>query len=420
MIFVFLILAAILVWFSFKSLTGGFRYLDFFRKELRKPVPTWTPYATVICPCRGVDEGMEQNLTAILGQDYPDHQVIFVVDDDADPAVEVISKVRAQRDVDDGVTPVQFTLDDLGSPPRLRGKHHLLVTEKATESAQKVENLRAAASLADDRSRVLVFVDSDTRVSPTWLRYLVAPLQDTAVGAASGYRWFISQKPSFASEMRSVWNASIASALGPNIRSNFCWGGSTAMRTSTFNAVGMSERWKGTLSDDFVVTRAMHDAGLGVIHVPQALTATIESCTFRELLEFTTRQMKITRVYMPHLWAMSFFGSGIFNVVMLWAFLIVVLSRENAWPVWAAMATLILVSAASMGKAWLRLKAVRPALPQYDRELRRQWFTQNTLWLLSPMLFFYNCIAALISRRMVWRGTTYELKSPTETVIIRG
>jgi cellulose synthase/poly-beta-1,6-N-acetylglucosamine synthase-like glycosyltransferase len=420
MIFAFLILAAVLVWFSYKSFRGGLRYLAFFRSEVAKPLPDWTPYATVICPCRGVDEGMEENLSAILRQDYPDYQVIFVVDDDADPAVEVISRVQAQRDSDDGVEPAHFTLDDMGSPPRLRGKRHLLIAQKATESAQKVENLRAAASLADDRARVLVFVDSDTRVSPTWLRYLVAPLEDTSVGAASGYRWFISERPSFASEMRSVWNASIASALGPNKKSNFCWGGSTAIRASTFNAVGMNDRWKGTLSDDFVVTRAMHDAGLGIVHVPQALTATIESCTFRELLEFTTRQMKITRVYMPHLWLMSFFGSAIFNLVMAWAFLIVVLSRENGWQVWTASATLVIVSAFSIGKSWLRLKAVRLALPQYDRELRRQAFTQNTLWLLSPLLFLYNSIAALVSRRMVWRGTTYELKSPKETVIIRG
>jgi hypothetical protein len=181
----------------------------------------------------------------------------------------------------------------------------------------------------------------------------------------------------------------------------------------------MRDQWEGTLSDDFAVTRAVQAAGLDVVHVPQALTATVENCTLHEMLEFTTRQMKITRVCMPHLWLMSFFGSALFCGVMLAAFLIVILSRENTLAVWAALPTLVLVSVFSIGKSWLRLTAVSLALPQYELQLKGQFLTQNTLWLLSPALFLYNSIAALLSRRMVWRGITYELKSPTETVIIR-
>jgi hypothetical protein len=78
-----------------------------------------------------------------------------------------------------------------------------------------------------------------------------------------------------------------------------------------------------------------------------------------------------------------------------------------------------LVAFFSTGKAWLRLNAVRLVLTDHKTALQRQFWTQNTLWLLSPALFFYNSVAALLSRRMTWRGITYELKSPRETVIIR-
>ena len=397
MIIVFLIFGAILVWFSLKSFIGGIHYLNFFKTELARSLPEWTPFSTVICPCRGVDAGMAENLAAILCQEYPVYEVIFVVDDEVDPAALLIKDLM-------GVSTVNA---------------RLIVAPKATDSAQKVENLREAVIHADQRSEVFVFVDSDTRVSPTWLRHLVARVRPETVGAASGYRWFISERPTFASEMCSVWNASIASALGPNTRSNFCWGGSTAMRREVFDSVGMRDQWKGTLSEDFAVTRGVRAAGLEIVHVPQALTATIEPCTSRELIEFTTRQMRITRVYMPHLWLMSFFGSTIFCGVMVAAFLIVVLSRSNTLAVWSALTTLIVVSAFSIGKSWLRLNAIRLALPQYEWELGRQFLTQNTLWMLAPPLFLYNSIAALLSWRIVWRGTTYELKSPTETVIIR-
>jgi cellulose synthase/poly-beta-1,6-N-acetylglucosamine synthase-like glycosyltransferase len=267
-------------------------------------------------------------------------------------------------------------------------------------------------------SEVFVFVDSDARPAENWLRDLIAPLRDEKIGAATGYRWFISKKFGLVSEMRSAWNASIASALGANQKSNFCWGGSTAIRRETFEKLRMREKWRGTLSDDFAVTRAMKDADLAICFVPQALTASIESCTFRELLEFTTRQMKITRVYAPHLWKQSFTGAFLFNLVFVWGMLIIILNPANTVSFWFALISIILISAFSTGKAWLRLKAVKLVLRDYEKDLKKQFWTQNTLWIFSPALFLYNCICALLSRRILWRGIAYELKSPQETVII--
>lgn len=399
MIFVFYFFAAILVWLSFKSFRGGVAYLRFFRREVGRPRSEFTPFVSVIAPCRGLDDGLEQNLTAMLEQDYPEYEVIFVIDDTNDPAASVIDKVSREA-----ATHAK--------------KASLVVANKAVDCSQKIANLREAVLHASDASEAFVFVDSDVRPSRDWLKSLVAPLADKNVGAATGYRWFISRTPTFASEMRSVWNASIASALGPNTRSNFCWGGSMAIRRDTFYRIGILAKWSGALSDDFVVTRAMNEADLPIVFVPQALTASVESCTFGEMLEFTTRQMKITRVYATKLWIMSFAGSALFNAVMIAAFLIVVFRNTNDLAVAVSLVTLVLVSIFSIGKAWLRLKAVRLVLIQYDDELRRQFWTQNSLWLFAPAVFFYNSVAAWISRRMTWRGITYELKSPSETVMI--
>jgi cellulose synthase/poly-beta-1,6-N-acetylglucosamine synthase-like glycosyltransferase len=248
---------------------------------------------------------------------------------------------------------------------------------------------------------------------------LVGALENDKVGAATGYRWFISKRGTFASELRNIWNASIASALGPDTKSNFCWGGSTAIRRETFEKLNIREKWLGTLSDDFTLTREMWDAKLPIHFVPQALTPTIDSCTFREMLEFKTRQMKITRVYAQKLWLMSFIGSGLFCLVMTTAFLIEVLSPRSGIELYAAIATITLVSFLSAGKSWFRLKAVRLVLTEYDAELRKQLLPHLTFWLISPFVFLYNCVAALVSRRLVWRGTEYELVSNTQTRVIK-
>lgn len=417
MIYVFYFFAAVLVWLSFKSFRGGITYLRYFREELAKPRSTFTPFVTVIAPCRGLDDGLEQNLTALLTQEFPAYEVIFVVDEAKDLAMPVIERVSTESGSAEATIVSTGNGSDRGSRHTTSPITKLIIAPKAVGCAQKIANLREAVLHADDRSQAFVFVDSDARPSPEWLRTLVVPLANESVGAATGYRWFISKNPTLASEIRSVWNASIASALGRNSNSNFCWGGSTAIRRDVFERIDMREKWAGTLSDDFALTRVMNEAQLPIVFVPQALTASVEDCSWAELLEFTTRQMKITRVYMTKLWVMSMIGSAVFNAVMIAAFLIAILST-NAIAVFVSIATLILVSAFSIGKSWLRLKAVKLTLPNYEAGLKLQFWPHVTLWLFTPSLFLYNSLAAAFSRRLKWRGITYELKSPTETVII--
>ena len=393
---VFYILAAVLIYFSYKSLHGGIDYLNYFKKELAKRQPAYTPFSTIIAPCKGLDEGLRENLAVLLNQEYPDYEVIFVVDNETDPAVAVIEEVSRKG------TKIA----------------KLIVAPKAVDSSQKIENLREAVLHVSERSEIFVFVDSDGRPAKDWLRHLIAPLEDESIGAATGYRWFISKNPSFASEMRSIWNASIASALGASTKSNFCWGGSMAIRRQKFERLDIREKWNGTLSDDFVVTRTMNAAGLPIYFVPQALTASIEDCTFHELLEFTTRQMKITRVYAPNLWMLSYFGSSIFNVVMIGSLIIIILNRSLSPETILAFVTLMLVTALSLAKSTLRLKTVEMVLRDYSSELGRQYWSHNILTLLAPGLFLYNCIAASVSRRLTWRGVTYQLTAADKIEIV--
>ncbi len=392
MIPIFYFLAATLVWLSFKSFRGGVEYLKFFRAEIDRPISDVAPFVTLIAPFRGIDEGLEDNLVALTEQIYPHFQIIFVGDDANDPAIPVIRKY-------------------LGPNSRL------IIAPKAVGMSQKVENLRSAVEAADERTAVFAFVDSDVRPGKDWLRSLVAPLENPENGATTGYRWFISGNPTFASELRSSWNASIASALGPKTTTNFCWGGSMAIRREIFDRLRIIDKWRGTLSDDFVVTRAMKEADMPIVFVPKALTASIGDCTFSEMLEFTTRQMKITRVYAPNLWLASLIGSSLFVLVMTTALLLLIVSDGVVTRIAAAF-TLAAVAIFSIAKAWLRLTAVRLALPQHAKALKRQRLPQCTFWLLTPALFLFNSLAALISKRITWRGTVYELKSPSETVII--
>ena len=424
MIFIFFFFAAILVFLGYKSLRGGIDYLNFFKRELAKPRSNFTPFVSIIAPCRGVDEDLSINLSALFNQDYPSYEIVFVVDETTDESVSIIKSLINEHDVEAQRNEKQKTSNGKSQTTDfLFSTLHfpfssLVSAGKTTDSSQKVHNLRQAVLEVNQTSEIFAFVDSDARPSADWLRNLVAPLQNESVGCTTGYRWFIAKRSGISSALQSVWNASIASALGANPKNNFCWGGSTAIRRETFEKLEIREKWRGTLSDDYVLTRAMYEADLNVYFVPQCLTASIEDCTWRELLEFTTRQMKITRVYAPHLWKALLVGSFLFSSVF-WtgACLLLFLS---GWEFWLTLAFVSVISALGVSKARLRLRAVKLILKDYENDLNSQFLPQITLWTLTPILFFYNCLCAAFSRKIVWRDTGYELKSPSETVIIKG
>ncbi|MGB7922340.1 MAG: glycosyltransferase family 2 protein, partial [Pyrinomonadaceae bacterium] len=392
--------AALLVWLGLVSLRGGMRYLAYVEREMAKEETAFTPFASVIAPCRGLDQGFRDNIAALFLQQYPAYEIIFVTDRPDDPSLAVVEEVRRELE------------------PESRATARVLCAGEASASGQKVHNLRAAVRVADPASEVFVFVDTDARPGAGWLASLVAPLKDEGLGAATGYRWFIPVAGGFASRLRAVWNASIASALGSDTDKNFCWGGSTAIRRETFERLDMMEEWRGTLSDDFAMTRALKRARLPVYFVPRCLTASHEDCGFHELLEFTTRQMKITRVYASHLWKAALLGSLLFTLVFFGGIALVVTRAALGLSFIVPLALLLVVYLLGVWKAYLRLRAVWLPLAPHLAELRRDAPAQLLLWPLASALFLYNALAASFSRRIVWRGLAYELKSPTETVII--
>jgi ceramide glucosyltransferase len=432
--FVFYFFAAVAIWLGVISLRGGLRFRSYVRNEIAQPASDFTPFVSVIVPFRGVDQNLKENIGALFDQCYPAYEIVFVTDRADDPALAIVEEVRAESDksqfVADSQSPeplearanlvggLAASVDDKLKIVGPRITSRVIIAGAATDSGQKVHNLMTAVKEVDRRTEILVFVDSDARPHANWLRSLVAPLSDDAVGAATGYRWFIPARGSLASHLRSVWNASIASALGARADKNFCWGGSTAIRRTTFEKLKVADRWRGTVSDDFTLTRVLHEAQLPVHFVPACLIGSFDDCGFRELLEFTTRQLKITRVYAPHLWQASLLGSAQFVLVFFGGIVLVIARLFLGQPVRVAAVMLAVIFALGAMKSWIRLRAVRLALRNYKSVGKQGMLAHLCLWPFASALFLANALAAAFSRRINWRGISYELKSSSEAVII--
>jgi ceramide glucosyltransferase len=400
LLYIFYFVAGISIFLGLLSLRGGVRFVRYVQKETAKELPEYTPFATVFVPCRGVDDGLKENILSLFAQDYPAFEIIFVSDSADDPAFAVIEEARQSFRKQTG--PVISTI----------------VAGPASDSGQKVHNLRNAINAAHPQSEVFVFTDTDARPQKFWLRALVAPLHDEKIGATTGYRWFVARDGGIASHLLSVWNAAIASALGERGDKNFCWGGSTAVRRATFETLHIGDRWKGTVSDDFTITRVLREAGRPIKFVPHCLTPSFHRSTTHELIEFTTRQLKITRAYARHLWRSVLVGSTIFVATFFGGLILVAARAPFGFSFLTPLVLLLLIFAMGAVKSHLRLKAV--GLVINDETMRRTATTlaHMFLWPIASVVFLNNALAAAVSRRITWRGITYELKSPTETVIL--
>jgi cellulose synthase/poly-beta-1,6-N-acetylglucosamine synthase-like glycosyltransferase len=384
-VYVYYFLAALACWFGLQSLLNGFRFAAYLRRETSRALPKFFPFVSVIAPTRGLEPEFAENVRPLLVQEYPDYEVLFVFDEPGDEALKIVGQLGGKT----------------------------VISGPANGTGQKVHNLIVATNAIDPRCEVIVFVDTDARPGKDWLRKLVAPLSDESLGASTGYRWFIPDRGGLASRLRGVWNASIASALGEDTKKNFCWGGSTAIRRSTFERLNVAERWAGTVSDDFTVTRVLKEAKLPVHFTPNCLVPSVGDCDFRELLEFTTRQIKITRVYASHLWLPLMLGSGLFTIVFFGG---IVLGLVNGSIV--VLGILVLLFLLGAAKGFIRWRAIGIPLAEHKAKLSRDLWAHIFLWPFASVLYFYNTIAAGFSRRIKWRGITYELKSPSEAVII--
>ena len=399
-LFTFYFLALVSIYLGLLSVRGGVRFVRYLQKELAEGLGDYTPFVTIFVPCRGVDVGLKENILSLFAQNYPAYEIIFVSDSAADPAFAVIEEARQSFKKQTG--PVISTT----------------VAGAATDSGQKVHNLCAAVRAAHPASEVLVFADTDARPQKFWLRALVGPLQDESIGATSGYRWFVAAKAGVASHLLSVWNAAIASALGARGDKNFCWGGSTAIRRQTFERLKIADRWRGTVSDDFTVTRVLHEAGLPIKFVPHCLTPSFHRSTWTELVEFTTRQLKITRVYAPHLWKSVLIGSLIFVLTFFGGIVLVALRISLGLSFLTPLMLLLLIFAMGAVKSHLRLRAVGLVIADERMRTGPTTLAHIFLWPFASLVFLINACAAAASRRIQWRRITYELNSPTETVIV--
>jgi len=205
--------------------------------------PRPAPGVDVLKPLHGDEPGLEAALAELFLQDYPGEvRVIFGVQDPADPALAVVRRLQAAHPRRDVVVVVD---------PRQHG------------SNRKVSNLINMAAAA--RHDLILLADSDILVRPDYLRRVLAPLAEPAVGAVTCAYYG-------AAAGEGVWPRLAAMGLsyqflpsvvvGTALRlAHPCMGSTIALRREVLAEIGGLEAFADRLADDYAIGEAVRAAG---------------------------------------------------------------------------------------------------------------------------------------------------------------
>ncbi len=394
---IFYLLAAAQVVLGLYMISEGLKWISYARRRLLTHPGFYAPRAAVFCPCKGLEPGLERNLTALTEFDYNNcnYEIFFVLSSADDPAASILHRVAEHS----------------------KPKAHVIIAGAPQNCGEKVNNLHAAVEQLPEGFEVLVFADSDGQPGRQWLTRLVAPLADSRVGATTTMRWFMPNRSNLATALLAAWNAPIVTLLGEHNR-NFCWGGGTAIRRGVFEQASVLDEWRNSVSDDYSMTRALGRINRVILFVPECLTLSFPESDFAGLLEFTNRQILITRVYAPQLWGPAFAVHSLYCATIVLGAFATLSNIIATLPAMGLVMLTVLPMLLAAIRGALRVVGVSVVMPAWKSQLIGAAWIWTLLAVVIPFLYVFNFANSLFTRKIRWRGIQYELVSFAQTRVL--
>ncbi len=221
----FYILAAVQILLGVYLIWRALQWLGYVRRRLHADPGFYSPRVALLCPCKGIEPGLERNLLSLTEFERQNYEIFFILASGSDPARSIVERIAKSS----------------------RAKANVIIAGSASNSGEKVNNLRVAVEQLPPEFEVLVFADSDGRPGRNWLHHLVAPLGDIRIGATTTMRWLIPSRTSLPTAILAAWNAPLVTMLSEKGK-NFCWGGGTAIRRNIFEQSGVMDVWRNSVT----------------------------------------------------------------------------------------------------------------------------------------------------------------------------
>ncbi len=364
----------------------------FARRHQANSATTDFPRAGVVLCLRGTDPSLENCLSGLLAQDYPNHELWIVIDSEEDPARRAVAAVL-ERFSNPGV-PI----------------HVSVLKQRLSTCSLKLSAQRQAIGEMREGCEVVAFIDADVIPAPDWLRSLVQPLAEKQTGCSTGIRWYTPQGKSWGTLVRYLWNAAADTQM---MAFGIPWGGSLAFRIDVIDRAGLLEQWSQSVAEDTSTACRLDKLGLKVRYVPHLLMINPETTDLKSCLVFIRRQLVVARLNHPN-WHWLVIANLAHAAALAAAIVIFILAC--AWEQWslaAWTAGLFLVFALGLVSALIWGETQMRRLAQARGMELPYFLTSWRAWLALPLaqVLHVGClVSALLARRIGWRGITYELE----------
>jgi ceramide glucosyltransferase len=337
--------------------------------------PDWLPSVTILKPVRGVDQEEYDNFASFCRQDYPPerYQILFAALDAEDPALEIARQL--QRDfegIDIGI---------VSGGGALHGYN------------RKVCNLAQALPYA--KHDLLIISDSDMRVTPDYLRRVLAPLQQGYSVVTCPYRGYHPRN------LASIWEAiGIGADFLPSVlvsRSlegvGFAFGSTIALSRELLAEIGGLEALKDQLADDFRIGNRAQQMGRRVALSDYMALDVLGRESFQNMWARRVRWGRTLRACRPAGYAGSLVTHG-FALATL--FLMASGLSPLGWKMWAGTLAFRMLTVFCITRFWTKDPAPVRYLP---------------LLPISDLLSFCLFLLSFTGRVIAWRGERFSVRS---------
>jgi ceramide glucosyltransferase len=348
-------------------------WLAVYRYSRRVPLAAVSqPPITILKPLHGDEPLLEQALASFCDQDYPGFQIVFGLQDPADPALHTIRRLRARFplvDIDVVIDPAQHGVN------------------------RKISNLINMYPRA--KHDLIVMADSDIHAPRDYLRHLAVELSRPGVGLVTTLYAGVGSSDTMAARLGAAQiNHSFlpGALLARSLGREDCLGATMMLTRATLERVGGLAALVHHLADDAVLGRLVSARGEAV-----ALAATLPSTTVPEmrLTELFAHELRWGRT-IQSLAPVGFALSAV-QYPLFWGSLAMLLSGLDPWSI------------ALFGAIWLARAIVMLGI---DSALGLAMAVPIWLLPLRDILSVAVILASYGGSKVAWRGHVLRISPP--------
>lgn len=353
---------------------GAYRFAAARGKRRKMAHVVFHPRVSLLKPLHGDEPNLDAHIASFFEQDYENFEILFCARHVNDAGLQTARRVAARYPA----VPAKFLTT--GEPAYINAK------------VASLEKMAAAAT-----SDIFIISDSDVRVTPDYIREVVAPFANEKVGAVTClYRgvadeglWSKLEAAGMSIEMTSgVLVANMMEGM------QFTLGPTMAMRRSCVDEMGGFGYLGPYCADDFVVGNKIAANGHEVVLSDHVIDHIVLNLSFAASVKHQVRWMKSTRFSRP---------KGHFGTSLTFAVPFGLLAGFAAWALHLPFLGLALILYGILARAMMAGLVGKTVVE--ERHLLRT----TLFYPLRDLLGFFYWAASYASNKILWRGRIYRL-----------